>query len=68
VFAATEEALTLAVSDNGAGLPPTRRGSGMGLQIMAHRAELIGGEMTLESAIGGGTCVRCRLALAGSPA
>jgi len=53
--------LTLAVSDNGPGLPRKRRSPGMGLRIMAHRAEIIHGELALESAAGGGTRVRCSI-------
>lgn len=53
--------LTLSVSDNGPGLPPKRRSPGMGLRIMAHRAEIIHGELAFESAAGGGTRVRCSI-------
>jgi signal transduction histidine kinase len=53
--------LTLTVSDDGTGLPRKRRGPGLGLRIMAHRAELIQADFAVESGVGGGTRVRCRL-------
>jgi signal transduction histidine kinase len=53
--------LTLTVSDNGPGLPRRRRGPGMGLRIMAHRAEILRGEFAVETPQGGGTSVRCRV-------
>jgi signal transduction histidine kinase len=54
--------LTLAVTDNGAGLPPAQqRDSGMGLEIMAHRARSIGGALQITTLAGGGTRVTCRL-------
>ena len=57
-----DTALTLTVTDDGRGLPsPNAPPAGMGLRIMAHRAELIGAEFALEPAPGGGTLVRCRV-------
>jgi signal transduction histidine kinase len=54
--------LELSVADNGRGLPaPGTRTAGMGLRIMAHRTELIGGEFSVNSNPGGGTIVRCRV-------
>jgi len=54
--------LELAVRDHGLGLPaPAARGEGLGLHIMAHRAQIIGGEFLIESAKDGGTVVVCRL-------
>jgi signal transduction histidine kinase len=53
--------LTLTVSDDGTGLPRKRRGPGLGLRIMAHRAELIRADFAVEPGAGGGTRVRCRL-------
>jgi two-component system CheB/CheR fusion protein len=52
--------VTLAVKDNGAGIPlrlPRRKG--MGLQIMRYRAEVIGGALLVEPVPGGGTRVAC---------
>jgi signal transduction histidine kinase len=60
--------LELAVIDNGRGLPPAdARRSGIGLRIMAHRTELIGGEFTLGPGPDGGTAVRCRVPLPAAP-
>jgi signal transduction histidine kinase len=57
-------AFVLTVTDNGTGLPLLDpRQPGMGLRIMVHRAELIGGELSLKPAPGGGTCVRCQVPL-----
>ena len=56
-------ATTLEISDNGRGLPVgTARTDGMGMQIMRYRAGLVGGQLRVESAPGGGTRLTCRLA------
>jgi signal transduction histidine kinase len=61
-----ERNVRLTISDNGTGLPqnpadePRRGASGMGLKIMAYRARMIGGEVTIERLREGGTRVRCR--------
>ncbi len=58
----------LTVEDDGIGLPekgPT--GSGLGLRIMAHRAEVIGGTFTIEPAPTGGTMVTCMFRRAATP-
>ena len=36
------------------------RGTGMGLQIMDHRVDIIGGSFTVHKANEGGTIVTCR--------
>jgi signal transduction histidine kinase len=54
--------LVLAVQDNGKGLPPPdRRGQGLGLRIMAHRAAMIHAHFKVEAMTAGGTVVQCRL-------
>jgi signal transduction histidine kinase len=54
--------MTLAVRDDGAGLPPPgARGQGLGLRIMAHRAGIIGARFTVEAQPGGGTLAVCEL-------
>jgi signal transduction histidine kinase len=59
-----ENALVLTATDNGIGLPPLdSHQAGMGLRIMVHRAELIGGELSISRAAGSGTRVRCRVPL-----
>ncbi|MDB6165849.1 MAG: histidine kinase, partial [Lacunisphaera sp.] len=66
-LAGENESLVLRVSDNGPGLPVTaRKEAGVGLRVMAHRAKLIGGDFTLESAPGKGTHIRCRVPLPAS--
>ena len=52
--------VTLAVRDDGIGRQAAARGQGgLGMGIMAHRARIIGAELTIEDAPGGGTLVRC---------
>jgi PAS domain S-box-containing protein len=56
--------LRLEVVDNGKGLPEIRKpGPGMGLQIMKHRASVIGAELELDSRPGKGVTVICTLRL-----
>lgn len=53
----------LCVEDNGSGFSRDRkpdREGGNGLRIMRHRAEVFGGELSLESSPLGGVRVRCR--------
>lgn len=58
------DGLTLLVRDNGTGLPPpSARGSGLGLRIMARRAGMIGATFAAERMPEGGTLVRCTLPL-----
>jgi signal transduction histidine kinase len=56
--------LTLVVEDDGTGLPPpAQRGQGLGLRIMAHRAEMIGATFAIARGAAGGTLVQCSLPL-----
>ncbi|SDS44811.1 PAS domain S-box protein [Opitutus sp. GAS368] len=52
--------LELGVTDNGRGFLPAR-GRGLGLQVMHHRASVIGAELTVDTKPGRGTTIRCRL-------
>lgn len=54
--------LELSVTDNGKG-SPNGKAAGIGLQVMRHRARIIGADLTIETAIGKGTAIRCRLSL-----
>ncbi len=54
------ETLQLTIEDNGKGMDPSsRKGKGLGLNIMAYRAGLIGGEFKAERPTDGGTRVVC---------
>ena len=54
--------LRLSIEDDGSGLPPiSRRGEGLGLRIMVHRAKMIGAAFAIERAASGGTIVQCTL-------
>lgn len=64
----TAEAVLLEITDNGIGFEPTgvreRAGpAGYGLPGMQQRAELLGGQLTAESAPGRGTVIRLRVPL-----
>ncbi len=56
---AKRESLALSVRDDGAGFRHSEPASGIGLSIMRHRAELIGGELEVQSCPGAGTTVTC---------
>lgn len=65
-LAETPAKITLAITDNGTGLPARqRKKTGMGLRIMHHRAEMIGGILTIQNNPGGGTTVLCTTPRAG---
>jgi two-component system, LuxR family, sensor kinase FixL len=56
----TEETITLAVRDDGIGIPVIDRcHDGIGLRIMQYRANLIGGHLTVEPLVQHGTLVTC---------
>ncbi|HEY9155457.1 MAG TPA: ATP-binding protein [Opitutaceae bacterium] len=57
----TPDGLTLTVRDYGVGLPKIRKGPGLGLRIMAHRASIIGANFAVETPPDGGTLVICHL-------
>jgi PAS domain S-box-containing protein len=52
--------MELRIADNGRGFAPAR-GRGMGLQVMHHRASVIGAELTVDTKPGHGTTIVCRL-------
>jgi signal transduction histidine kinase len=53
-------AITLSVRDDGIGRSSAKKTTGgLGLGIMAHRAQLIGGSLSIENATAGGTVVTC---------
>ena len=52
--------VTLTVEDDGVGLPESaEKSGGLGIQIMAHRAAMIGGSFSIEPGPTGGTIVTC---------
>jgi signal transduction histidine kinase len=54
--------VTLTVEDDGVGVPETaQKSGGLGVQIMAHRAAMIGGSFAIEPAPTGGTIVTCSI-------
>lgn len=55
------EALSLSIRDDGRGLDGgiVPAGSGIGIDLMSYRAELIGGHLSLHSSPGGGVEVKC---------
>ena len=53
----------LEIADDGKGIGRKLKNEGMGLRNMQYRANVIGGDLTLEEREGGGTCVRCTLPL-----
>ncbi|RFC45174.1 MAG: Signal transduction histidine kinase [Verrucomicrobia bacterium] len=58
-----ETALILEVEDDGEGIPAPpasgASGAGLGLSLMRHRAQLLGGDLQLSPAAAGGTLLRC---------
>jgi PAS domain S-box-containing protein len=61
--------LCLGIQDDGAGTQDRPKdGNGIGLRIMRHRAEQIGGVLHIGSAAGGGTVVTCTLSGRGNNA
>jgi PAS domain S-box-containing protein len=59
-LSSASRSLRLEVVDDGAGIPPPhKRGQGLGLGIMAHRARMLGGSLTVKRRPGGGTVVAC---------
>src|SRR5436309_650798 len=51
------------IADDGKGISLKLNTEGMGLRNMQYRANVIGGDLTVEERKGGGTCVRCTLPL-----
>lgn len=56
-----DRTLRLQVRDDGRGMSEDGDRAGLGLRIMRHRAELIGGSISVMPAPGGGTVVTCML-------
>lgn len=57
----TDEELELAITDDGGGLPENaRNGNGLGLRLMAYRADMIGATLKIERLPTHGTRVTCK--------
>lgn len=55
------DTITMEVEDDGTGLPePVSVGKGIGLRVMRHRAQLIGGTLEIGASPAGGTRITCR--------
>jgi signal transduction histidine kinase len=56
-----EGELQFHVNDDGSGIRyvPADGAGGLGLKIMRYRAQMLGGDLVIESNGNGGTCVRC---------
>jgi signal transduction histidine kinase len=58
--------VTLTIADDGAGMvEPSDQGSGLGLQIMRYRSDLLGAALSIQSKPGRGTVVACCYPVAG---
>lgn len=65
---ATPEKLQLTVEDDGVGLKTGGQPlKGLGLRIMAHRAQIIGAQFSVGARQNGGTAVTCNLSQASTP-
>lgn len=61
----SDDMLQLTIRDNGIGIPDhsPRKGTGMGLYTMSHRAKMLGGRLRLGPDVYGGTVVQCTVPL-----
>lgn len=60
----SDDGLLLSIEDDGKGFEPDQEhDEGFGLRSMQHRAELLGGQLHIDSAPGEGTLVSCQLPL-----
>jgi two-component system CheB/CheR fusion protein len=58
----------LTIRDDGCGFEVAPKSqSGLGLRIMSYRAKMIGGSLSVQSSLNGGTVVRCLFPIAGRP-
>ena len=55
--------MELRIRDNGKGFVKEEIVTGVGLPLMAYRAELIGASFSIESSPSGGTVISCRVPL-----
>lgn len=65
-LALSDMGLTLTIADNGVGFPPDHprlESGGLGLVSMKERVALVGGALSIESAVGNGTTLQARIPL-----
>jgi len=55
------DALLLTIRDNGSGIDERKNSSGIGIRIMKHRLNSVGGTFDLRAGEGGGVVVTCRV-------
>jgi signal transduction histidine kinase len=67
VVRADGEQLTIVVSDDGTGGPPSSAGAGAGVRGMRERAEALGGSLEAGPRPEGGWCVQATLPLSRAP-
>lgn len=60
-----ENLLTIAIEDDGKGFDPNKKGKGIGLTNIVHRAEAYNGEVSIESSPGNGCKITVRFELVG---
>jgi PAS domain S-box-containing protein len=66
-LASTAHSLEVSVRDHGTGLPQNPPASnGLGWQTMKHRAQLIGGRLSVQNVSGGGALISCAVTRYGS--
>jgi signal transduction histidine kinase len=64
-LSANRDAMSLSVADNGTGFARTEQNlQGPGIDVMRHRVSVLGGELEIESAPGGGTIISCTVPVA----
>ncbi|MDZ7681005.1 MAG: ATP-binding protein [Fodinibius sp.] len=62
MLSADKTFLVLTIKDNGVGYEESKEAEGMGINIMRHRAELLGGTLQIKKAPhGNGTIVTCQI-------
>jgi PAS domain S-box-containing protein len=54
----------LTIRDDGKGFDQRRKTKGTGLRNMHYRARVVGGSLTIDTRVGGGTAVRCTMPIA----
>lgn len=56
-----DSTIVLSVADDGVGFAPRPKGGTLGLESLRYRAQILGAELSVDSVIGDGTTVTCRI-------